>query len=622
MTTPLLLRRLLVALALVTAGAIGLPGAATAEEFDLEWLTTTAVGINDSQVLSLAVQPDGKIVVAGYAILNGSTRHFMLARYDSDGTLDPTFGTSGVSIPTIEGHYRVINDMKIDADGRFVVVGHHYVGLDRYGAVARFLPDGSLDPTFNPGGWTPGYLSIDVPGSEDDFQSLAILSDGRLVAAGYTYVSSAANAVLVRLDANGSLDTSFDSDGIVVQPLANGNDYIYAMAVDPAGRYVLVGYAQQGTSSDLSVSRYTTNGVLDLSFGNQGRNIVAVGADPSDARDIVIRPDGRILVLGQTTFNFPNKIVLVGLASDGSLDASFGTNGMATTQLGYDHILPNSAVLMNDGRIVVVGMAQEPNVSYGFLLARFTAVGALDTSFGSNGHILRQVGPQADFLWDADVLSDGSIVAAGQTYVGTNYDIALVRYRPLPSSIDLPAPTIASRVTFDPTDGACIDGSLRSATWTSVFIGYRYLPAATDCTRDGYVFTGWIDASTDEPVDLPLLTDPSDGQKRYFATGNLDLVADWQQLPTEVPELVIFANFLCRTCTTAWIVHQPAEHAIDYEYTLNAAPTACNQSGEVFGLKACELISLPAETTLTAGVTPRNSHGTGPTSTRQLVLRG
>ncbi|MEN9804552.1 MAG: hypothetical protein RIS41_1399 [Actinomycetota bacterium] len=592
------------------------PSPLSAEPIDVEWLTTTSVGIDDSQGRSLAVQPDGKIVVAGYAILSGTTRHFMIARYEADGTLDPTFGTGGVSIPTFDGAERTINDIAIDSVGRIVVVGFHYVFPNRYASIARFRSDGSLDPNFNSAGPTPGLLTLDLTGDEEIFQSVALHPDDRIVAAGYTYVANDANAVLVRLTANGLPDTTFDTDGIVVQPLANGNDFVRSIEIDANGRYVLAGYAQQGAASDMSISRYTTAGALDLSFGVQGRAIIAVGSDTSSTGDVVVRPDGSILVAGMTNFPLPNKIVLVRLLNDGSLDPAFGANGLSVSQLGYAHHLVGSAALTADGRIVVIGSAQQPNLSYGLLLTRFTASGDLDTSFGDGGHVLRQLGPDADFFFDGAVLPDGSVVASGYSYEGTKYDVVVARFRPRPTVVPV------YRATLDPAGGTCIDESSRSTPWTSVFVGYRYLPNDTDCTRPGHVFTGWSDTATGEPAELPLLTDPSDGQKRSFVASNLDLTATWQPLPGAIPEFVVFANFLCRTCTTAWLIHRPAEHATAYEYALNAATTTCNQSGEVFGLRVCELISLPTSTPLTVTATPRNEHGTGPTSTRSLTLNG
>jgi len=178
------------------------------------------------------------------------------------------------------------------------------------------------------------------------------------------------------------------------------------------------------------------------------------------------------------------------------------------------------------------------------------------------------------------------------------------------------------RASLDPNGGTCIDSASRTETWTTAFVGYRYLPGPTDCTRPGYAFGGWANTSTPTIArTFPLLTDPSTNTQRYFVTDNLDLVAVWKPLPTVVSDLVVFANFFCGPCTNAWLIHTPSEHATSYDYTLNSTPATCSPSVTVLGLHACQLTSLTAGTPLTATVTPRNTDGTGPSISARFTLR-
>ena len=178
------------------------------------------------------------------------------------------------------------------------------------------------------------------------------------------------------------------------------------------------------------------------------------------------------------------------------------------------------------------------------------------------------------------------------------------------------------RATLNPNGGTCIDSASRTETWTTSFVGYRYLPGSTDCTRPGYAFGGWANTSTPTIArTFPLLTDPADNTQRYFVADNLDLVAVWKPLPTVVSDLVVFANFFCGPCTNAWLIHTPSEHATSYDYTLNSTPATCSPSVTVLGLHACQLTSLTAGTPLTATVTPRNTDGTGPSTTTTFTLR-
>ncbi len=158
------------------------------------------------------------------------------------------------------------------------------------------------------------------------------------------------------------------------------------------------------------------------------------------------------------------------------------------------------------------------------------------------------------------------------------------------------------RVELDPNDGSCVDSTARTEPWTSVFVGYRYLPAASDCTRPGYIFTGWADVVTPTTVrSLPLLVDPSDNERRYFVTENLDLIAVWNVNETSINDLVVFANFLCGPCTSAWLIHEPVD--ADVSITVDETKATCNQTGTVFGLSVCELTNL-ASGMRTVTVTP------------------
>ncbi len=194
---------------------------------------------------------------------------------------------------------------------------------------------------------------------------------------------------------------------------------------------------------------------------------------------------------------------------------------------------------------------------------------------------------------------------------------------PSPSNDSTPTSAITPvfRATIDPNGGICLDAnSKRDTPWTSVFVGYRYLPSTVDCTRDGYVFAGW--ASTDDPttlVDLPHLTDPSDGERRMFLAANADLVALWTPVPDELTDLTVFANFLCGPCTSAWLLFTLPTDANVYTVSVNDSPIDCTQSGSLFDLSLCELTDLTPGP-VTFAVTPQHGETNGPVTTASLTL--
>ena len=224
--------------------------------------------------------------------------------------------------------------------------------------------------------------------------------------------------------------------------------------------------------------------------------------------------------------------------------------------------------------------------------------------------------------YSVSLSADGTTVAIGAEYNDGNNggDSGHVRIFSLSTPVVAADPVLPItpiwRVTFDPNSGTCVDPTERTEPWTSVFVGYRYLPNATDCTRPGYTFTGW--ASTDtptKPTSLPVLVDPSDNQRRAFLAANANLVAIWT--PNPIADVTVFANFMCGPCTNLWVIHPPVDPNTTIDITVNEVPASCTTAGEAFGYAVCELTSLtPGGHTIT--LTPRHDDITG-TPTRLPV---
>lgn len=220
--------------------------------------------------------------------------------------------------------------------------------------------------------------------------------------------------------------------------------------------------------------------------------------------------------------------------------------------------------------------------------------------------------------------ANGSSVAVGAPQ---NADAGLnaghVRLFQIRTVTPSPIPTVTPmwRATLDPNSGVCIDSAERTEPWSSVFVGYRYLPNATDCTRDGYTFTGWASTTNPTtPVSLPTLVDPRDGQRRMFLAANADLVAIWNRTIDPIVDLTVFANFLCGPCTNAWLLFTMPPDVTDYEVTLNDAITSCTQHGTFDDMTLCEITSLsPGDYDIT--LTPTSGQNRGATTTTTLTLR-
>ena len=178
------------------------------------------------------------------------------------------------------------------------------------------------------------------------------------------------------------------------------------------------------------------------------------------------------------------------------------------------------------------------------------------------------------------------------------------------------------RATLDPNGGSCLDGTPRTEPWTSIFVGYRYLPNGTDCVRPDHKFTGWATTTDpDTPIVLPELVDPVDGERRTFLAANADLIAMWTRNLSPITDLTVFANFLCGPCTTVWLIHSATDDDVTVDITVGDEPASCNTYAEEFGLAFCELTPLtPGTHTIT--LTPRHGAVTASSSKTVVALRG
>lgn len=230
-----------------------------------------------------------------------------------------------------------------------------------------------------------------------------------------------------------------------------------------------------------------------------------------------------------------------------------------------------------------------------------------------------QLPVSSQFQQYVSLSDDGSTVAGGGFNSNggftTNGWIAAFR---LIHRIDLPV----WRAALDPNGGSCLDVSAaQDSPWVSAFVGYRYLPGPSDCTRDGYTFGGWANTTSPRTArNFPMLVDPTDGQRRSFVAENVDLIAIWTKLPEAISDLTVFANFLCGPCTNAWLLFTTPSDATDFAVAVDGAVSSCAQKGTFFGLSLCEITRL-APGPVTFDVTPLRGSERGPTATTVVTLR-
>lgn len=379
------------ALALVQLTASGVPDTA----FGGDGRALTHLAGSDTESIN-GLFLDGTRILA--SVQSDSLDDFVVAAFTLAGALDNSFGTSGVT--TVDFHGLVDRSRAIASHQGQVLVAGAARGLQRSAtddlALARLTSSGALDTGFGNNGRASHGLSGPVNVWITD---AAVRSDGGVLSVGYVGMTfSARDFSLTAFNADGSLDTGFGDGGTQTVDFDNGEDEAFALTLLADGRFLVAGAVRpDGGSLDFGMARFLADGSLDTSFGTSGWAVIDLDGDVDRARDLIVQPDGKILVAGEAKFpshGYTNDVVVVRFDADGSLDAGFGSNGVARHSINtYDW--PSSVALLAGGRIIVGGHSDKK-----FTLVGFTSNGSLDAGFGTGGVF------QVDFAGQQDVLSD------------------------------------------------------------------------------------------------------------------------------------------------------------------------------------------------------------------------
>ncbi|HYV92927.1 MAG TPA: T9SS type A sorting domain-containing protein [Chitinophagales bacterium] len=390
--------------------------------FSADGKLTTALGSVSDLAYSIALQPDGKIVAAGYSF-NGSNYDFALVRYNTNGSLDNSFSSNGKLTTAVGTGTDAAYSVAIQSDGKIVAAGYSAIGTTYDFALVRYNTDGTLDNTFSTDGKVTTAIGLDY----DKAFSVAMQTDGEIVAAGYTNNGTDDDFALIRYNTDGTLDNSFGTAGIVTTAIGSGDDDLYSVAIQPDGKIVAAGYSFNGIDNDFALVRYNTNGTLDNGFGTGGKVTTAVGSGDDRAYPVAIQSDGKILVAGFSHNGTDGDFALVRYNADGTLDTSFGTGGQVTTAISSGNDLAYSVAIQPDGKIIAMG-ATGINFDLDFALVRYDTDGTLDSTFSADGVVTTAIGSEDDQAWSAAIQPDGKIVAAGYSSSGGQYTFALARY--------------------------------------------------------------------------------------------------------------------------------------------------------------------------------------------------
>src|SRR6267143_1255203 len=388
---------------------------------------------------AVAIQADGKLVVVGttYRDNDFSNEDFAVARYNPDGTLDKTFGIGGKVQTDFPDLAAVASSVVIQPDGKIVVAGGAFPLFTFLGdfKVVRYNSNGSLDTSFGDG----GIVTTTFPEGSYAFD-VALQPDGKIIAAGTVFVnfnpgeSSNTDFALARYNPDGTPDATFGNGGQVTTDFVGFEDDAFSVLIQPDEKIIAVGSANDpATFYDFAAVRYLSNGTIDTTFGVAGRVRTDFGDQNFDrARSAALQPDGRIVAAGFAISQNGGvqNFAVAQYTSNGVLDTTFSRDGKTQIDFGNCCQSATKVLLQNDGKIITVGGSNGESSEDDFLLARLNPRGSLDNTFGVGGQVRTSFGDLNGGANGAALQSDGKIVAVGfqATFSNQWANFALARY--------------------------------------------------------------------------------------------------------------------------------------------------------------------------------------------------
>lgn len=387
------------------------------QEFGVGGKVRTDFGMGDDQGYSVAIEPDGRIVMAGTVTI-GTGTDLGVARYTADGALDEGFGTLGKVTTDFDNGLDQAFSLALQPDGKILVAGTSFNNTNYDWVLVRYNTDGTLDDTFG----DAGKVNTDFGSDFDIGRAVAVQADGKIVMAGHAMPGATlVDFALARYNTDGTLDPSFGAGGILTTDIGGGFNDASAVAIQPDGKIILAGAAMVGSTSDIALVRYDTDGTLDNSFNGNGIVTTDLGLTTDNARSIAIQTDGKILVTGYTVDNITVLIAVLRYNMDGTLDRSFDTDGVVTTGFGTGEDFGSAVAIQADGKVVVAGATDNDAA-----LVRYTADGALDLTFGSAGLVTNPIGKSSGR--SVAIQQDGKIIMAGSLGYGAASDLMVARF--------------------------------------------------------------------------------------------------------------------------------------------------------------------------------------------------
>jgi uncharacterized delta-60 repeat protein len=391
---------------------------------------TSIPGSDTAQANGLAVQSGPLLVLTGTrSVASSCATDFVVARYNySNGSLDTNFYGSGILVTNLGGRQAAANAVAIQPDGKIVLAGYAFnaCGNNMLG-LCRLNPDSTFDSSFGTGGKL--LTSIRPQQGSSPASPVAIQPDGRIVVAGAAYDGQHDSVVVARFLASGALDSSFGTGGAVTNIIGTNGSSPNSIALQSDGKIVVAASASVG-GNDIAILRFNTNGSPDTTWNGTGKSLSVIGSTADGMAALAVQSDGKIINAGGSTFPGAYKFSMLRCATNGALDNSFGSFGKVATSLPNEtDAIGYGMTLQPDHKIILAGLAANaPAYQYQLALVRYNTNGTLDASFGTGGAAIASIGLANSYVYTVALQSDGKIVTACRAQNGPFYKFAVARF--------------------------------------------------------------------------------------------------------------------------------------------------------------------------------------------------
>ncbi len=449
-------------------------------------IVTTAFGNFNAEAYAMVIQPDGKLVLAGTCRNTGPLDTALCAmRYLPNGALDPNFqGTGQVGVSMSLNHSG--HAVGLQTDGKIVLAGKCAGIVDSYFCAARFHANGALDLSFNGTGTViTGFRSAPMDANSGDAKALVVQPDGKIILAGDCRFNGQPTFCAARYLPNGALDASFNGSGklfIHIEGTSTDGNRLTSMVVQSDGKLVLAGRC--GPSADNSVFcvfRFDASGIVD-----EGWRVTThtMGVGGASAYALALQPDGKLLLVGHC-LGFLNRKSFCALRvnPDGYRDLTFNVTGRTITLVGTVSDEVRAVVIQPDGKILLAGICRNvDNTDDNFCALRYLPNGSLDNSFNLNGRLVTTASFSSPRIGALAVQSDGKFVIAGACITGSTSKFCALRYDGGPFGYQNCKPDVDGDGVFGATTDALIYSRIAGGLRGAAVVAGISFPAAATRT--------------------------------------------------------------------------------------------------------------------------------------------